>query len=168
MPAGATYEPIATTTLGSANSTIEFTTISGSYTDIKCILFIPSSTATSNIRVRFNSDSGTNYLYTYLEGTGSSAGTGRYTSSTYLFELRGSTSDTLPTLVEFDVFSYAGSTKKTVLVKNSLDRNGSGQVERMVCLWRSTSAITTITLTSSSSTWVTGTRATLYGIKNSA
>lgn len=159
-----TYDRIATTTLGSANATIDFTSISSAYTHIRCILFIPSSTATSNIRVRFNGDSGTNYSYTYLEGNGSSAGSGRYTNSTYLFELRGSTSTTLPSLIKFDIFNYAGSTNKTALIENSLDRNGSGQVERMVSLWRNTTAINQITLTSSSSTWATGTIASLYGI----
>lgn len=168
MPAGATYEPIASTTLGSSNSTIEFGSISGSYTDIRCVLFIPSSTATSNIRVRFNADSGSNYSYCYNQGNGTSASAGRYNNSTYLFELRGSTSTTIPSLIEFDVMSYSGNKLKTALIKNTLDRSGSGQVETMTSTWRSTDAINSIQLTSSTSTWAAGTIATLYGIKNSA
>ena len=67
-------------------------------------------------------------------------------------------------LYTLDIFSYTGSTNKTVLVTNSVDQNGSGQVGRVVGLWRNTAAITTITL-SDSSNFAIGTTATLYGIK---
>jgi len=59
--------------------------------------------------------------------------------------------------------SYAGSTNKTVLSEAANDKNGSGIVNRLVGLWRNTSAITSITGTTFAGT-LTGT-ATLYGIK---
>jgi len=55
-----TYEPIASTTLGSAASTITFNSIAASWTDIKLILIGTSSTGGAVI-FRFNNDSGSNY-----------------------------------------------------------------------------------------------------------
>jgi hypothetical protein len=67
-------------------------------------------------------------------------------------------------MVTYDIFSYAGSTFKTLLMTTSGDQNGSGWVERIVGLYRSTSAITSISIDASASTFAVGSTATLYGI----
>lgn len=160
MPA--TYEPIATTTLGSAASTITFSSISSAYTDIRLVL-VSNDGVGSSITMRFNSDTGTNYSRTILNGNGTSAVTANTTNATSINVAPNNSGAGLWGLYTVDVFSYAGSTYKTVLSTNSVDQNGSGQVGRLVGLWRSTSAITTITLTDSSN-FAAGTTATLYGI----
>jgi hypothetical protein len=162
MPA--TYEPIATTTLGSAASTITFSTIPGTYTDLRLVL-VPKMTAAANLELQYNNDTGTNYSNTYVYGTGSSALSSRSTSQSKIF----ATVDQLPsgqwTFLSFDVFSYAGSTNKTCLITHQSDNNGSGYVGNLVGLWRNTSAITSLKLTAGSGNFDTGTRATLFGIK---
>ena len=162
MPAGATYEPIATNTLSSAN-TITFSSISASYTDLRIILMGTNSSA-NDVAIRLNSDSGSNYSYTRLGGNGSTASSSRVSNSTYAY---GGTAmgSTIPSLHIIDFFSYAGSTNKTILAQTSRDQNGSGEVERLVNLWRSTSAITSISLSSGLADFSSGTTATLYGIK---
>jgi hypothetical protein len=162
MPDVSTEVAIATTTLGSANSTITFSGISGSYTDLRLVLtFKPSSNGLQS-QLTFNSDTASNYSQTRLWGDGSSASTGRRTNVTsILAEIYGGNT-TNPHLTTFDIFSYAGSTFKTCLTNASEDDNGSGGTVSGVGLWRSTSAITTITL--SCSNFATGTTATLYGI----
>jgi hypothetical protein len=164
MPA--TYEPIATTTLGSAASTITFSSIPSTYTDLRIVLVTVTST-TNYPRLRYNSDSGANYSDTYLYGNGSSATSGRNTGNTKIVVPQGgSTSTTVPTFFTYDIFSYAGSTNKTCLITCQTDQNGSGNVERNVGLWRSTSAITTIELgLDNAGNYNSGTTATLYGIK---
>jgi len=166
MPA--TYEPIATTTLGSNAATIDFTSISSAYTDLRLVLVWRSnqSGSSANVLVRVNSDSGSNYSVTQLNGDGSSASSFRATSATSLnMAYISSTESTNFGLVTLDFMSYAGSTNKTILGTNSYDRNGSGYVQRTVGLWRSTSAITSVNLLLNSTTnYVTGTTATLYGI----
>jgi hypothetical protein len=170
MPA--TYEPIATTTLGSATASITFSTIPATYTDLR-IVFVGKSaaggSAVENFGVQFNSDTGTNYSRTRLSGDGSAAASARGTNNVALIfteALAGSTA-TSPSYVAFDVFSYAGSTNKTVLAESSLDQNGSGTVARNVGLWRSTAAITTIKVYDyGGNNLAIGTTATLYGIKN--
>jgi len=162
MPA--TYEKIATTTLGSASATITFSSISSAYTDLRLVITALQGSG-NNIALRFNSDSGTNYSRTRLIGNGTSATSTRATDDTEIDLNREALSSTNPSLYEIDIFSYAGSTNKTLLATANEDRNGSGSVMRVVGLWRSTSAISTILITSlSADTMGVGTTATLYGI----
>jgi len=161
MPA--TYEPIATTTLSSAATTITFSSIASSWTDLRLVF---AGFNGSDLKIQFNSDTGANYSQTVLAGSGSSASS--YANSSIFLNASGTTgTSSQPVLYSADVFSYAGSTFKTVLTQESFDKNGSGYVSRAVGLWRSTSAITTVTITASTaSTIYAGTTATLYGIKN--
>lgn len=161
-----TYEPIATTTLSSAASTITFSSIAGTYTDLRVVLVANSTTAGASPYYRFNNISTSTYSTTYVSGNGAAASSARTTSQTYVMAGNTvSTSTTIPVFVTFDVFSYAGSTYKTSLYTTSNDLNGSGVVERGVGLWQGTNAITRIDVALSGSTMAAGTTATLYGIK---
>ncbi|NDD85580.1 hypothetical protein EBZ38_15065 [bacterium] len=160
MPA--TYEPIATTTLGSAASSITFNSIPGTYTDLRLVFTGKSAGGSNTLRLRFNSDSGTNYSRTSLTGSGSSATSAQNSSTDNAFI---GAVNTLQMMCNVDIFSYAGSTNKTLLSELSLDQNGSGEVRRTVCLWRSTSVITAIELYLSAANFDAGATATLYGIK---
>ena len=160
-----TYEPIATTTLGSAASSITFSSIPATYTDLRLVLVAIGATATIYPHIGFNSDTGTNYSQTTLRGNGSSVDNSRGTNANYLEWSYAVPSTTIPAFDTIDIFSYAGSTNKTCLLTASGDQNGSGQVERTVGLWRSTSAITSIKLDNyAGANFGIGTTATLYGI----
>ena len=159
-----TYEPIATTTLAATNSTITFSSIPATYTDLRLIV-TGTATAALTPRIRFNGDTATNYSYTVLYGDGTSALSTRGANTAFISGTYNTGwSSTIPAFLTVDVFSYAGSTYKTTLNTVSIDLNGSGSVERLVGLWRSTSAITSMTLVTSTSTFAIGTTATLYGI----
>lgn len=166
MPDTSTEVAIATTTLGSAASTITFSSIPGTYTDLRLVLVCKTSSQFNNPGLRFNSDSGTNYSATLLDGNGSTAASTRQTAFDYMSMIQtGITSDTLEQLYTADIFSYAGSTNKTALLSASADRNGGGRVANSVGLWRSTSAITSIVIISAGGAdYSAGTTATLYGI----
>ena len=156
MPA--TYEKIATTTLGSAG-TITFSSIAASWTDLRLVL-TGSPSSSGNQIMTFNSDTTTIYSNTSINGSGTTATSARATgdnaiSQSYMY------SGSNISLLTYDIFSYAGSTFKTVLITGSTDQNGSGLVRYSVGLWRSTSAITSIDL---GRTMSVGTTATLYGI----
>ena len=166
MPA--TYEPIATTTLGSAASTITFSTIPATYTDLRLVL-VAQGNSTTNAAIRFNSDTGSNYSITQLQGDGGgvySQGTTNQSSIGYVqIPNNGGTPNNTFGMVTYDIFSYAGSTNKTVLLADAGDMNGSGNINRVVGLWRNTAAITSITITTlGAATYVANTTATLYGI----
>ena len=162
--ATATYIPIATQTLGSAASSITFSSIPNTYTDLKLVL-VCTTNAVDNAQIQFNSDTATNYSQTNLYGSGTGAGSSSFTSNTVLqWTAAGGTNATTPFFYQMDIFSYAGSTNKTALLLSSEDNNGSGYVESIVGLWRSTNAINRIDLKSGGTTFKAGTTATLWGI----
>ena len=165
MPAGATYEPLATTTLAVANSDITFSSIPGTYTDLRVVFQGVANSGTMQAYMRLNGNTGSNYSYTILEGNGTTAASSRVTNDTAMYLSYESLNTTAPGLAIIDIFSYAGSTNKTVLIQHSVDKNGSGRVARSVQLFRSTSAITTVLITGLGTNFGVGTTATLYGIK---
>ena len=166
MAAGATYEPIATTTLGSAASNITFSSIPQTYTDLVLILSVSSLSSNADIIMELNSDTSTNYSWTAIYANGSTTSSARVTNyANFDLNYWSNNSSTYPTFYTVDFFSYTSSRYKTILTKSSNDFNGSGMVYRNVGLWRSTSAINTIKLyPQSPQTFSTGTIATIYGI----
>lgn len=164
MPNTSTEVAIATTTLSSAASTITFSSIPATYTDLRVVL-VAKTSGGDDLRLRFNTSTTTVYSYVYLYGNGTSASSGYQTGTTYINPCQP---NQLPTtqfsLITADIFSYAGSTNKTVLCTNSNDLNGSGVTERTVGLWRDTSAINQIVLSPATGQFAIGTTATLYGI----
>ena len=162
MPA--TYEPIATTTLGTAAANITFSTIASSWTDLRIVM---TGTADGvSVALRFNSDTGNNYSYTHIKGDGSTASSARGSNDNRLYMTSGQGLSSSIQFFTADIFSYAGSTNKTALTSASQDENGSGQTVRTVGLWRNTTAITSVTIAAGAGSFATGTTATLYGIKN--
>ena len=163
MPDISTEVALATTTLGSAASTITFSTISGSYTDLR-LVFTGSGTS-GFYAMRFNGDTGSNYSVTFLVGNGSSASSDRNTSNPYFYLGYFNALSSDMCMYTSDIFSYSGSTFKTMLTAESYDKNGSGEVNRTVGVWRSTAAVTSITIMNTAGTnFLAGTTATLYGI----
>lgn len=166
MPDTSTEIALATTTLGSAAASIDFNSISGSYTDLRLVV-VTTASQTLNAGIRFNSLSTTIYSGTGVTGNGSAASSSRYTGQSYLKldQFDGGVGTTTPVMYTVDLFNYAGSTNKTALVTHSGDLNGSGFVNRSVNLCRTTSAITSISFyAASAGNLAAGTTATLYGI----
>ena len=169
MPA--TYEPIATNTLSSAAASITFSSIPATYTDLRVVFSnVKISSSSSNVAyLRFNADTGGNYSFTTVYGNGSGTFSVTGTSGDGYTGIQlntGPVSTTIPQFYTADVFSYTASIFKTSLLTASQDQNGSGFVVSAVGLWRSTAAITSLTLVHSATDFATGTTATLYGIKN--
>jgi hypothetical protein len=161
-----TYEPIATQTLGSAAASITFSSIPSTYTDLR-LTFVGLGDTAGSVPLRFNSDSGANYSNTYLQGNGTAAASATSTDNADI-NIAGVNTvlrTTNPLFIDVNVFSYAGSTFKTLLSRASGDNNGNGGTLSVVGLWRSTSAINTITIFAPVN-FSSGATATLYGIKN--
>lgn len=159
MAAGSTYEPIATTTLGSAAADVTFTSIPGTYTDL-IIAGNGIKSGDHGINVQFNSDTGSNYSFTYLYGDGSSAVSGRESNKSFASGGRLATNGAVSL---FYIMNYANTTTyKTMLSKGS---NAGALTIAVVSLWRSTSAITTIKINPGDlGNFATGSTFTLYGI----
>ena len=153
-----TYEPIATTTLGSATSSVTFSSISGSYTDL-VVIINGTSSAGGELRYRLNGNTGSNYSFTQLYGDGTSAGSARDSNRTT--GRLGSTRTTGNVQIGYFQNYSNSTTNKTVLSRES---TAGSIVQAFVGLWRQTSAITSIEFLTETGTFSSGMTFTLYGI----
>jgi hypothetical protein len=158
MPAGSTYTPIATTTLGSSSSTVTFSSIPSTYTDL-AIVFNGSNTAGLNKYIQFNNDASALYSCTALSGDGSSASSSRFSQS-YIDVLGAGTNQSV---ILIQVQNYSNTTTfKTYLSRPNTAAVGT---EAIVGLYRSTSAINRIDFKVTANAYAAGCTFTLYGIK---
>lgn len=159
-----TYEPIATTTLGSAAATYTFSSIPSTYTDL-VVVMQPKGTTSFDSKIYFNGDV-TSGLYsdTVLYGTGTTAGSTRETAKNFItLSWYASTSADFNNSTIIHIMNYSNATTfKTALVRAN---NAASGVDAIVGLWRNTAAITSVTLNAPSNTYATGSTFTLYGIK---
>ena len=161
MAAGRTYTPIANTILTSASTSITFSSISSSYTDLVLVISGNYTAGNPDAQLRFNNDTATNYSQTVLEGTGSAAGSARATNNTLIYlDWVGANTDTMNYV--YSIMNYSNTTT----YKSILGRfNKAGiAMDAIVGLWRSTSAINRIDISVSSGLFNSGTTFTLYGI----
>lgn len=151
--------PIATTTLGSAAASYTFSSIPGTYTDLILVASTQNASGADNFLLNFNGDTGSNYSVTRLNGNGTSAGTNRATNQTVL--QCGDVYSTRSTTI-VHIMNYSNTTNyKTTITRQN---NATNLVAANVNLWRSTSAITSILISTSSYNFSAGTTFTLYGI----
>lgn len=169
MAAGVTYEPIATTTLNTDTSTIAFTSISGSYTDLVMVISTQLSAASNAyIKLQFNGNTAANYSVVRLYGNGSSAITDSFTNTSDIDTgFMPGADGTGKGLIIANIMNYSNTTTfKTCLIKwNSVAAASTKQYTvSEIGQWRSTSAINRIDLTANSGNFNSGTTVTLYGI----
>lgn len=166
-----TYEALRTTTLtsGAATVTLDLTGLS-SYTDLRIVVNAANNDTApdwSPFSLYFNGDN-TSGLYSdtvmYYTGAGNSGV--KHTNQNYirLYSIVWNTIQ-YANIMTLDILNYKSSKHKTVLYKGGLGQtsgsapwNSSG-----VGLWRSTSAITSVSFNTTS--FRTGSTFTVYGIK---
>ncbi len=167
------YESIATTTVGSGgSSSITFSSIPSTYThlQIRCIARTNRASSGDYIAGTFNSDSGSNYSYHILYGTGAAVGaaSGTSTSSLDIERIAGnSASANVFGAVIIDILDYKNTNKyKTIKSLGAYDSNGSGEIQLISNNWRNTNAITSINLVPGIGTsFLQYSSFALYGIK---
>ena len=160
-----TYEPIATTTLGSAASSYTFSSISGTYTDLFLVVNGSAASTGFDVWIRLNSDSGSNYSSTNIYGTGSAAQSQRESNVTFLrIDRQGTWRSGNTSMIRANIMNYSNSTTyKTVISRSDAPADVA---EAIVGLWRSTAAITSIQVgNDAGANFSVGTTFTLYGIK---
>ena len=163
-----TYEPIATTTLGSDATSVTFSSISGSYTDLILIgNFSCAIASVLNLRVGNGSiDTGSNYSNTQVAGTGSVTESTRSSNATLIGA--GYINGAGRSVWQIHLQNYSNTTtNKTALIRYSTAVTSSQSANARVGLWRSTSAINTVEVLTNGGSQVfeTGSTFTLYGIK---
>jgi hypothetical protein len=155
-----TYEKIATTTLGSATATVTLSSIPATYTDLVLIINGTIVGADGGNLVRYNGDTGNNYSYTQMYGTGSATASNRDSNiSNMQLGRQGSVQST--SIINVQNYSNT-TTYKTAIARGS---NTGGIVVAQVGLWRNTAAINSIAVSNESGNFNSGCTFTLYGIK---
>jgi hypothetical protein len=162
-----TYTPIYAQTLSSAAASITFSNIPTTFTDLRLVYQTGMSSAGNEPYLRFNSDSSSLYSETVLYGNGTSALSFRNNISTAIQMARDVG---LPTAIEsvttVDIMNYSNTTTfKNALIRTNKGSASYSQVGAYISLYRSTSPITSINLSTSAGNFVTGSTFTLYGIK---
>jgi hypothetical protein len=157
-----TYEPIQRVTATGSSVQMAFTSIPQTYTDL--ILVFSGFAPAGNFYVRVNSTSGTSYSQTQLRGNGSVAGASRETSTDAVYigdYIADPISAISNAVLHFNNYSNT-TTFKPFLFRGN---NSAKFTDLSIGLFRSTSAITGITLHSSNMNFDSTSVATLYGIK---
>jgi len=165
MTAGSTYTPIATQTLGSSASTVTFSSIPSTYTDLVLII-TGGDPGSVQPALRFNSDSSNHYSYTNLTGSGSVASSNRNSNGGLIqFGWDAYMTNDLNYNAIISIMNYSNTTTYKTIIGRA-NNSGTG-VGAHVGLWFATpQAISTITILQSygSSNFNSGSTFTLYGI----
>lgn len=170
-----TYVAIAKNVLTTSQSSITFSAIANTYTDL-VVLVSARQTGTGGAfvgtaKVEFNGTT-TNHSYRELFSSGTTAGSTSNTSNAFMlrYSADGCTANTFGTC-ELYIPNYAGSTNKpmsaTSVDENNTTTDGQSRIAADAGLWSNTAAITSITITPTSGSIDAGSRFDLYGIKNS-
>ena len=145
------YESIATTTVGAGGqTTITFSSIPSTYKHLQLRMMVKSNGVTDSVDMRFNSDTGSNYVYHELVGNGSSASSGASTGRTAMpMPSAGiaSTDTNIFSVGVVDILDYTNTNKYTTLRGlGGYDLNGNGAALLVSNLWLNTAAVSTITI----------------------
>jgi hypothetical protein len=173
------FESIATVTVGGGGAaSAEFTSIPATYTHLQIRGINQSNRATysrDEFQMTVNSDTGANYSWHNLIGTGSAAGSGNGASASYILgqDCVGTGNGNWWGSFVLDILDYKNTNKyKTVRYIAGLDTNDAGVsgFNGAVSLgsgnWRNTNAITSIKFIPTSGTlWNQYSSFALYGIK---
>jgi hypothetical protein len=175
------YESIATTTLSTATATITFSSIPATYKHLQVRGIMRNDVAITgmgDLRVRFNSDSGNNYVYHILFGDGTSATAGASAASQNYGRLARNVTPCANNGASIfgafvaDILDYASTNKnKTVRSLGGSNNNTTTAAAQSISLtssaWlNSANAISQIDITDDSSgNFVQYSSFALYGIK---
>jgi hypothetical protein len=162
---------IESKTLVSANSTIEFTSIPQTFTDL---ILLGSSRADGdgiiNVSARFNTDSGSNYSLRllYAENSTSALSTAE-TGTKIRFFYSNSNNTTSNTFSNWcmTIPNYTSSLDKSLSIDHTTEHNGTSPMIQGLTVgrWSGTAAITRITLThETGANFVAGSIVSLYGV----
>lgn len=165
-----TYEPIATHTFATAASTITFSSIPGTYTDLQIIGYFGDSSSGGDSRLYLNGDTGTNYNMNrwWAEYSTGGAIQGQIILSTqtgfWLSQNNANSSDFICSIV--DINNYASSSMfKQCTIQNYQSGSTRAQTPTMIGgAWRNTAAITSLTMTCNAGNFPVGSSFAIYGI----
>jgi hypothetical protein len=143
-----TYTPIASLTLSANTSSVTFSGIPQNYTDLILVISLkPYSSSEGSIRLNFNSDTGSNYSWTYLTGEGTSAVSGNGSNTANIpFSYGNALNNPRQPLIFMNIMNYSNNTTYKRTLHRTSSADSSGYVDAWAGLWRNTNPITSFTI----------------------
>lgn len=161
------FESIATVSVSSATGSITFSSIPQTYNHLQIRAYYLNSLNLYSVKIQFNSDTASNYNEFQITGTGAAVSAAASTSTGGLIGIGAINTASYTGSMVCDILDYTNTNKlKTVRSVSGADGNGSGQVKICGPLWRSTSAITSITVYNDGSNFNQYSHFGLYGINS--
>ena len=168
-----TYVAIAKAT--PTGSSVEFTGISNTYTDLFLVASLRTANATVDdyCQVQLGGITANNYTDRYVYGAGSTvtAGSGSSTNGFYYAIAACGSSATSNTFASSEMYipNAFGSTNKPVSSTYAVENNSasSNTIRITAQLFSNTGQVTSIKIITSAGNFASGSRFDLYGIKNS-
>lgn len=153
----------------SGQSAVNLTSITGSYTDLRLVIFGSVSSAGNTFGIQFNNDTGANYYYQWMYAVNGGVPTTTNTQGDTSIPITVNSSNaTAPIFYVLDIMSYANTNVyRTMQSRTSQNRNDTSNASGLiVAQYFVTNAITTINIMrrSGSGTWSSNATASLYGI----
>jgi len=164
-----TYTLIAAQTLASNATTVTFTSIPSTYTDL-CIKVSARTNSAAVYEYMYINFNNTTYVATvrYLQGSGSGANSG--TESTGYLGIVDGNNATANTFSNNEIYipNYAGSNNKSYSVDGTMENNATESYMHLIAgLWSSTAAINQIAIKAGNTqSFLTNSTFYLYGVKN--
>lgn len=172
-----TFFAIAKNNLTSSQSSVVFSGIPQTYTDLYIVISVRNTGGTTGTNyIRMQANSATNeFSGRYIEGYGNSlVGAGYTQNDPYMTQLygnvlNGATADVFGS-VEIYIPNYAGSITKPMSgtgISENNNATASWGIDAVASFYNSGSAITSLTFTPTSNSFASNSSFHLYGIKNS-
>jgi hypothetical protein len=168
-----TFIKIAAVTVGSGGaSSIDFTSIPSTYTDLCLKMSLRSSRSSTGdtLFMKFNSTSST-YTMRRIYAYGTTVGSDSSTPAGFVVGSITASTNTSNTFANYETYvpNYLSSNQKSISIDGAQESNTTSDywLNFVAGLWNGTSAITSIGLTCDAGNFVQYSTATLYGIKNS-
>lgn len=158
-------------TVSSAVAYVEFTSIPQTYTDLKLVASARGSGTNTELSVRFNGDTGSNYPFVRAYGDGSGTNSTKTTLTYVANNMLNQTNYTASTFGNGDFYipNYTSSNYKSVSIDGVTENNSTGAFAMLSASnWANNSAITSIKIfDNDGGNLVQYSTFYLYGIKNS-
>jgi hypothetical protein len=164
------FDLLETTTLTSSASSVTFSGLDAysGYKHLQIRMVVQSNNG-ATMWMRINADSGTNYSTHYLSGQGSSVSSSSFTGSDLIYITPGGAVSAAVNANAFtanvmDILDFSSANKNTT-IRSLFGNDINPRITFLSGLWNSTSAVTSLELSSYATGFSIGSRFSLYGVK---
>lgn len=163
MPIAKTFEPLAFTSLTVTAASIEFSSISSSYTDLYFIFNGLHNTGLTQWGIRVNGDTGSNYQAVLVGQTAGTSTISLYEQNSNTYGFIGWVVSGDSSMYECHLNNYTNTNQyKSMMAWGATEATRQNMIGG--AMWRSTAAVTSVTFLPASGSFATNTTITMYGI----